>query len=84
MENLTTARARGERERETMPDLLRTILEKKIAPRADPHDRAGSFPADNCRDLHSAKLLGLTIPERLASRRVVLDTCNFRSLGIPL
>lgn len=63
MENPTASHAMSERERESMLDLLRAIVQKKIAPRADQHDHEGSFPVDNFQDLHRAGLLGLTIPK---------------------
>lgn len=57
-----TSRTLSERERETILDLLRTVVQKKIAPRADQHDREGPFPMDNFQGLHRAGLLGLAIP----------------------
>jgi len=64
MENAAvTNRTMSEREREAILDLLRTIVKKKVVPRADQHDREGSFPVDNFQDLHRAELSGLTIPK---------------------
>ncbi|MDO8434295.1 MAG: acyl-CoA dehydrogenase family protein [Candidatus Binatus sp.] len=53
-----------ENEREDIVQRARTVAVEKLAPRADTHDREGSFPTENFADLHRAGLLGLPIPVR--------------------
>jgi alkylation response protein AidB-like acyl-CoA dehydrogenase len=51
-------------EREQILQRVRTIAQEKIAPRADQHDREGSFPSDNFADLHRAGILAMPIPKK--------------------
>jgi alkylation response protein AidB-like acyl-CoA dehydrogenase len=43
--------------------LARRLGKARFAPRAARHDREASFPTENYRDLHEAKLLGICIPQ---------------------
>ncbi|HVA82533.1 MAG TPA: acyl-CoA dehydrogenase family protein [Candidatus Binataceae bacterium] len=53
-----------ENERADIAERARVVAQEKLAPRADKHDREGSFPSENFADLHRAGLLGLPIPAR--------------------
>nr|AEH26483.1 butyryl-CoA dehydrogenase [uncultured Acidobacteria bacterium A3] len=49
-------------EQEEIRELVRVLVRRKIAPRAENHDRTGAFPSENFADLAEAELLGLLIP----------------------
>src|ERR1700720_2105219 len=44
--------------------LARRLAREHFGPRAERHDREGSFPADDYADLRAEGLLGLCVPER--------------------
>lgn len=52
-----------EPEREFILETARAVVAEKLGPRADRHDREGSFPSDNFEDLHGAGLTALPLPK---------------------
>ena len=52
------------REQADVTSRMATLAQTRFAPRAARHDAESSFPYENYRELHEARLLALTVPAR--------------------
>lgn len=55
-------------EGQRMLGTFQKLRKENVAPRALKHDKAATFPVDTFQDLHSAKLLELSIPKEYGGR----------------